>query len=142
MIRRMIAQYLREEGGVAAVEMALIAPFIAGFAVLSVNVWDVGMRKQDMRAALKLGAQYYMNGGTDDTKSKAIALAKWNRKPATADVTVSRTCLCGTTVTGSCNTVCADNTVPNIVVQLHATATTSTAMFSKSQVADEYVRVR
>ena len=83
MMRKLV-DYLRDEDAVAAVEMALIAPFIAGFAVLSVNVWDVGMRKQDMRGALKLGAQYYMNGGTDDVKSKAIAEAHWNRKPTGA----------------------------------------------------------
>src|SRR4051812_36035965 len=66
----LILDYLAEEGGVAAVELALILPFIAGFAVVSINVWDVGMRKQDMRGALKLGAQYYQNGGADDAASK------------------------------------------------------------------------
>lgn len=140
---RKLIDYLRDEDAVAAVEMALIAPFIAGFAVLSVNVWDVGMRKQDMRGALKLGAQYYMNGGTDDTKGQAVAINNWNRKPAVASVTVSRSCLCGTTPTGSCDTICADGTtVPSIIVQLHGSATTTSAMFSKTQTADEYVRIR
>ena len=92
MMMRKILDYLRDEDAVAAVEMALIAPFVAGFAVLSVNVWDVGMRKQDMRGALKLGAQYYMNGGSDDTKAKTIAETHWNRKPTVASVTISRAC--------------------------------------------------
>ena len=37
-MRNPILAYLREEGGVAAVEMALILPFVATFAVISVNV--------------------------------------------------------------------------------------------------------
>jgi Flp pilus assembly protein TadG len=138
-----IIDYLREEGGVAAVEMALIAPFIAGFAVISINVWDVGMRKQDMRGALKLGAQYYQNGGTDDTASRAIALAQWNHKPATSDVTVTRSYYCSdSTSVSDATTLCADLTVPWTQVQLHGSATTSSAMFSQTQTADEYVRIR
>jgi Flp pilus assembly protein TadG len=142
MTMRRILDYLREEGGVAAVEMALIMPFVAGFAVVSINVWDIGMRKQDMRGALKVASQYYMNGGADDTASKAIGLAQWNHKPGVADITITRTCYCGAAVTLTCQSICADNTVPQIIVQLHGSATTSTAMFSKDQTADEYVRIR
>jgi Flp pilus assembly protein TadG len=142
-MKNLIRTYLAEEGGVAAVEMALILPFIASFAVISINVWDVGMRKQDMRGALKLGAQYYMNGGQDDTASRAIALAQWNHKPATSDITITRSYYCpdATTVTNA-TTLCADNTVPQTLVLLHGSATTSTAMFSKTMTADEYVRIR
>ena len=142
-MRKLILDYLRQEAGVAAVEMALILPFIASFAVISINVWDVGMRKQDMRGALKLGAQYYMNGGQNDTASRAIALAQWNHKPATSDVTITRSYYCpdGTTVTDA-TTLCTDTTVPQTLVLLHGSATTSTAMFSKTMTADEYVRIR
>ena len=142
-MRTVITRYLREEGGVAAVEMAMILPFIAGFAVLSINVWDVGMRKQDMRGAIKLGAQYYMNGGTDDTASRAIALAQWNHKPATSDVTITRSYYCpdGTSVSDA-TTLCTNLTVPQTLVKLHGSATTSTSMFSKSMTADEYIRIR
>lgn len=141
-MRRILA-YLREEGGVAAVEMAMIAPFVAGFAVLSINVWDIGMRKQDLTGALKVGAQYYMNGGGDDAAAKAIALAQWNHKPATADVTITRSYFCadGTSISDA-TTLCVDLKVPQIIVKLHGSGTTSAAMFSKSQTADEYVRVR
>jgi Flp pilus assembly protein TadG len=142
MTMRWIRDYLREEGGVAAVEMALIMPFVAGFAVISINVWDIGMRKQDMRGALKVASQYYMNGGSNDDNAKAIGLAQWNHKPGVADISITRTCYCGSTVTTACQTICADNTVPQIIVQVHGSATTSTAMFTKTQTADEYVRIR
>jgi Flp pilus assembly protein TadG len=142
-MRNLIRNYLAEEGGVAAVEMALILPFIASFAVISINVWDVGMRKQDMRGALKLAAQYYMNGGTTDDSAKAIGLAQWNHKPATSDITITRSYYCpdGSSVSDA-TTPCTDTTVPQLIVKLHGSATTSTAMFSKTMTADEYVRIR
>ena len=140
---RSITQYLREEGGVAAVELALILPFIAGFAVVSINVWDVGMRKQDMKGALKIGAQYYLNGGTSDTNAKAVALAAWNHKPGVADITITRVYRCGSDVSADDVTPCAsDGMLPAIYAYMSATATTSSAVFNKTQTAEEYVRVR
>jgi Flp pilus assembly protein TadG len=143
-MRQRILDYLRREDGVAAVEMGLILPFIAGFAVVSVNVWDVGQRKQDMRGALKLAGQYYMNGGADDSAARTIALAQWNHKPATSDVTITRSYYCPATssTVADASTLCSDNTAPQIIVQLHGSATTSSAMFFQTQTADEYVRIR
>ncbi|HET9161670.1 MAG TPA: hypothetical protein VFN88_13750 [Caulobacteraceae bacterium] len=143
-MRNPILEYLFDEGGVAAVEMGLILPFIATFAVISVNVWDVAQRKQDMRGALKLAGQYYQNGGVNDDSAKAIGLAQWNHKPQTSDITATRTYYCpntSSTVADSA-TLCSDNSAPQIIVDLHATATTSSAMFYKTQTADEYVRIR
>ena len=138
-----LRNFLRDDEGVAAVEMALIAPFLVGFAVLSMNVWDVGMRKQDMKGALKIGAQYYLNGGTSDTNAKAVALAAWNHKPATADITITRVFRCGSAVSTDDVTPCAaDGMLPAIYAYMSATATTSSAVFNKTQTAEEYVRVR
>lgn len=141
---RWLSRYIREENAVAAVEMALIAPFIAAFAVTSINVWDIGMRKQDMRGALKVGAEYYMNGGSTDATARSIALAQWNHKPATSEVTITRTFYCTSTSSTVANatTLCTDNTAPQILIQMHGTATTSTATFNQSQTADVYVRIR
>jgi Flp pilus assembly protein TadG len=138
-----LLHFLRDDEGVAAVEMALIAPFLVGFAVLSMNVWDVGMRKQDMKGALKIGAQYYLNGGTSDTNAKAVALAAWNHKPGVADITITRVYRCGSAVSADDTTPCAsDGMLPAIYAYKHASATTSSAVFNQTQTADEYVRVR
>jgi Flp pilus assembly protein TadG len=137
-----LRNFLRDDRGVAAVEMALIAPFIVGFAVMSINVWDVGMRKQDMRGALKIGAQYYLNGGTTDTTAKAVAISSWHHKPAVADITITRVYRCGADISADAVTPCADTLLPAIYVYMQASATTSTAVFSKTQTAVEYIRVR
>jgi Flp pilus assembly protein TadG len=138
-----LRNYLLDETGVAAVEMALIAPFIVGFAVMSMNVWDVGMRKQDMKGALKLGTQYYLNGGATDATAIAVALAGWNRRPGIVSVVATRVYRCGSDDAADSVTPCAsDGQLPGIYVKLHAEATTSSAVFFKTQTADEYVRVR
>ena len=138
-----LRNFLRDERGVAAVEMALISPFIVGFAVMSLNVWDVGMRKQDMKGALKQGTQYYLNGGSNDATAVSVATTNWNRRPGLASVVASRVFLCGATVSADSVTPCAsDGQLPGIYVKLHAEATTSSAVFFKTQTADEYVRVR
>lgn len=139
---KLIRKFLKDERAAAAVEMGLIAPFLAGFAVMSMNVWDVGMRKQDMKGALKLATQYYMNGGTDDDVAETIAMSSWQRKPDVAEITATRICRCGTVVAASCTTLCADGMPPSVYVQLHATATSSSAVMYQTQTADEYVRVR
>ena len=65
----------------------------------------------------------------------------WNW-PARVGVAVAlRPSADGTTVTDA-TTLCTDQSVPWITVTLSATATTSTAMFSQSQVAYEFVRIR
>jgi Flp pilus assembly protein TadG len=137
-----LRNFLRDETGVAAVEMALVAPIVVGFAVLSMNVWDVGMRKQDMKGALKIGSQYLLNGGTNKDTARAIALAAWNRKPNVAEITVTEFYLCGADTSADDVTLCPDGMLPAIYYKLHATATTSSAVLHNSQTADEYVRTR
>ena len=74
--------FIADRRGVAALEMALITPAIAGVALLSFEVWQAAGRAADMRTALKAGAQYYMNGGSDDTAARSMAISAWERKPA------------------------------------------------------------
>jgi len=138
---RWLRKFRRDQRGVAAVEMALILPFIAGFAVVSVGVWNVAMRKQDIRGPLKLAAQYYMNGGMDDAKAKTIAMSSWQDKPEGADIVFSRFCRCASNA-NACDTLCADSTPPSVFVKMVATATTPTAMFYATQTATEQLRVR
>jgi len=133
--------FFKDTRGVAAVEMALITPFIVGFALMSVNVWDVGMRKQDMRGALKLASQYYMNGGQADDDARSIALSSWQRKPANSTFTIARFCQCAA-VAAACGTLCPDSTPPAVYVRMVANATSPNAMFSPVQTDQELVRVR
>lgn len=132
---------LRDRRGAAAVEFAFVAPILASLAVASYGVWEAAARQQNMRSALRLGTQYYMNGGGNDTAARSVALAGWNRKPQGGDITTSRMYRCGEAVVSS-TSLCAGSKPPAIYVTLQGSATTSDAMFSKSITASKVIRVR
>ena len=108
---------------------------------MSASVWDIGMRKQNMNGALKLAAQYYMNGGQDDVAAKSIAMSSWQNKPETTTFNVIRICRCGPSV-AVCTGLCADSTPPAVFVHLSATATSASALMAPSQTGVEELRVR
>ncbi len=140
-MKRFIARLLRDRRGVAAIELALIAPVIATLAVVSFEIWQSSARTEDMRTALKVGAQYYMNGGTSDATAQTLAMSSWEEAPANAAISVSRGCLCAQTA-HVCTALCADGTAPLEVVTLSATATRPGAMFNAALADDRVVRVR
>ncbi|HTI66064.1 MAG TPA: hypothetical protein VL460_00805 [Caulobacteraceae bacterium] len=131
----------RDRAGVAAVELALIAPVIAAMALVSYEVWQVAARTEDMRTALQTGAQYYMNGGTSDTAAQALAISSWENAPPDAAVGVSRACVCGQAAQ-VCTLLCSDGAPPASIITLSATATRPQAMFSKTISTQRVVRVR
>lgn len=130
-----------DERGAAAVELALILPIIVAASLLSVSVWDVGMRKQDLNGALRASQQYYINGGQDDTAAVTLGLAAWQRKPAGATLTAVHACYCGT-VTNSCTVMCTGGLPPANYVVLTATATDPDASMHATQTASETVRAK
>ena len=140
-MRRVRITLLRDRRGVAAVEMALIAPVLGVVALLSFEAWQAAGRSADMRTALKAGAQYYMNGGADDGNARTLALSAWRDRPASGVLNISRTCACGEVVQ-ACTALCADSNPPAALVTLHAEATLPQARFNKSVVIDQVVRVR
>jgi Flp pilus assembly protein TadG len=140
-MRRLGARLHRDRRGVAAVEMALVAPILAVVALLSFEVWQAAGRSADMRTALKAGAQYYMNGGADDADARTLALSAWRDPPAGGVINVSRACACGEAAQ-VCTALCADSTPPAALVTLHAQASMPQAMFNKTVAVDRVVRVR
>lgn len=131
----------RDRRGVAAVEVALVAPVLAVVALLSFEAWQGAGRSADIRTALKAGAQYYMNGGADDDDARALALSAWRDRPAGGVVDISRACACGQ-VAQACTALCADSTPPAALVTLSAQASLPQAMFNKSLSIERVVRVR
>lgn len=139
-MRKLIA-FWRDRDGAALVELAFVAPIIGGVVAVSFAVWDVASRQQDMRAALEVGSEYYMSGGTDDDVARTAAAEAWRHRPADGQVQSDRICRCGA-VTAICTDLCADNRPPSVYVRLTASGSTPGAMFSPYQSAERVVRVR
>ena len=74
--------FFKDKRGVAAVEMAMITPFIVGFALMSVNVWDVGMRKQDELADLRQELSESKKAHREEQARLSAALRRSNARCA------------------------------------------------------------
>lgn len=141
MMRHFLKSWRRDARGVAAVEFAFIAPVIGVMIIMSYGVWEAAVRQQNLRSALKVGAEYYMNGGANDATARAVALAAWEDAPSNANVTTARICRCGSTVV-DCTAMCSASAPPAIYVVLHASASDHSALFSPIIQADRVARVR
>jgi Flp pilus assembly protein TadG len=117
---RLFQRLLADESGNSAIELAMVAPVIAGMAVVSFGIWQSGSENQDARAALDVAAEYYMAGGTNDDAAKTLVRDAWRNRPADAAVNSSRSYKCGETAATE-TTVCAGNRTPATYVTLVAT---------------------
>ena len=141
MTPRSIKRFLAAEDGLAAIELALVAPVIAGLAMVSFAVWNSGTRMQDMRSAAEAGAEYYMNGGSNDDVARDITLDAWHSRPEVAEVDTQRSCRCGTTIV-LCTAQCAGGAPPAVYVTLSAHGVEADALVSPEATLDRVVRVR
>lgn len=137
---RFLIRYVDDRRGVAAVEFALLVPVLVGVLVLSYAAWESGVRKQNMRSALKTAAEYYMNGGVTDADAQEVALVSWDKRPSNALVTTSRKCRCGS-LTVECSSVC-DAGPPAVYVTVYARAEIPDALFGSVESAERTIRVR
>jgi len=138
---RALRRFVRSEHGGAAVEFAVIAPFLAALVIGLMVAWEPATAMLRMRAAVHAGAAYVRSGGTDDTKTYDVVENAWERKPADADILVSRACLCGQ-IAQACTTICTDQTPPSVYITVAATSTDNSRAFGKTLARSEVVRVR
>ena len=133
--------FWRDERGVAAIEMAFVAPVIAVVAVMSFSIWQQASRQREMAAALNAGVEYYMGGGTTDTQAHDVAMSAWTNAPGNGQVSAARSCRCGVAAM-ICTSTCADGTPPAIYVQLTATGTFQNMTNTAGRTATRVLRVQ
>lgn len=103
-------------------ELALVMPVLCAVLLGIADGWSYVNSSLAMRAGVKTAANLVMAGATDDSATQVAALASWERKPADAAVTVSRTYQCGTTTVTS-TTICSGPKLPAVFVQIQASGT-------------------
>jgi Flp pilus assembly protein TadG len=116
--------WLADRRGTAAVEMALVSPFlaivVAGIAQVAPEINAV----HRMHDAVASGAQYVMSGGSNPTTIQAVTVAAWTGHVPADTVTVNQWCTCAG-ATSDCSTLCSDSTVPQGFTQIAASTTYS-----------------
>ena len=132
------------ESGIAAVEFALIAPFLA---ILVIGVIDIGRFVSDrgqITRSVQSGVQYFMVGGEDTQTAQAIIKnnlsdALGNRDNST--VAVTQFCQCGDVIS-ICNQNCSDGTVPQSFYRMTLLADHKGILFRRTHQVSDDVRVR
>ncbi|TPK81729.1 pilus assembly protein [Mesorhizobium sp. B2-4-12] len=139
--------YLKDEAGTAAVEFAMVLPFLCVALLGILDGWSYVTSSLSMRAGVKTAANLVMAGSTNDTATQAVAISSWEKRPADGQVTLSRIYMCGATVVDAA-TLCSGPKAPSVYVQIQASATWvppfTFGVFSTSSVIGhlEVIRVR
>jgi Flp pilus assembly protein TadG len=120
--------FFGDERGISAIEFAILAPIL----ILVVFGMIVGAayaaQLLDTRAAVQAGAKYVLQGGSDSTAIRKVALSAWGNKPTGGDVKVSQYCVCGSVVS-ACTALCGGTgKAPEAYVQIEASSTWSSPL--------------
>jgi Flp pilus assembly pilin Flp len=107
----MVRRFLKETAGTAAVELAAVSPLLCIVLLGIVDGWSHSSHTMNMRAAVKAGANYVMQGGTSETLTQNVAMSSWIKPPDDATVKVEQVCYCGTEES-QCNALCSSNGKP------------------------------
>lgn len=136
-----LTRFAENRRGGAAVEMAIVAPVIAGLALVSAEVWMMAMDKQRAATALDAAVDYYMGGGLSDAEASAVALDAWEDPPGAAEVAYARSGRCAADVV-TLNIVCPNGDVAATYVTLTASGEAQGLFDERSVEATRMVRVR
>ncbi|MBZ9997869.1 MULTISPECIES: TadE/TadG family type IV pilus assembly protein [unclassified Mesorhizobium] len=146
-MKRRSVPILSDRAGVAAVEFAMVLPFLCVALLGIIDGWSYMTSSLSMRAGVKTAANLIMAGSTNDTATQGVAISSWEKRPPDGQVTLSRIYKCGTTVVDA-STLCSGPKAPSVYVQIQASATWvppfAFGVFSSSSVIGhlEVIRVR
>lgn len=138
---RLFFRLAKDRSGIAAMEFALIAPFLVALLVVGADGWLRTSQLSGMRSALQSGMRYYQLGGSDDTAAQALAMRSWTPLPVDGAATVARSCACGSTPL-ACTSLCAGSNPPSVFITLTTTGTFSGLMQSRALSQNAVLRVR
>lgn len=130
-LRRFFTRVAGDQSGVAAVELALIAPVLT---LMMVSVTDIGLgvyRKMQVENAAQLGAQYAMRNGFDTNAISNAVISATNSSAITASPAPVTFCGCATVSgisTVSCGTTCPGGKLAGTYIAVSAQATYSTIL--------------
>ncbi len=111
-------RFVRDEHGAAAVEMALISPFLILGLLLMLDVGVAVKERLDLDHSTRTGAQAVMANVNETQQISDLVLAS-SEGASGVTVSVEKTCSCGST-TVDCTNWCSGNTPPSVFMNISA----------------------
>jgi Flp pilus assembly protein TadG len=138
---RKLARLTTETRGAAAVEFALVAPFLGALVVGVAQYGGMVIAYEQMHDAVETGAMYIERGGSTMATAQDISLGAWANKPTDAAVTATHYCTCAG-VTSTCSSLCPDSTYPLAYTQIVASGTYTGLYANQSMSTTHVVRTQ
>lgn len=126
--RRLFATLFSDANGVALVETAMVAPFLALTIMGTVDIARYGAAKMKIQQAVNRGLEMSWMGGKDIAVSDIQAQAAAQANVDAAGVTVTQTLECGGTATSWSSTCASGETARYTQIQISTTFTPSFAL--------------
>lgn len=141
MFRKQLSLLRFDRRGNAAVEFALLLPFLSVAVTSLSDVANISMGASQMQTAIRASIQYVMDGGSDMSVAQQQGTNAWSGKPSDGSISVSEACECGTTA-ATCGTLCTDGSDPATYVTGTATGTLGGSFVKISKTVTQVVRVQ
>lgn len=134
-VRSVLDRLRIDKSGIALVETALVAPFLAIIIMGTTDAARYGAAKMKIQQAVNRGLEMSWMGGTDVSATDIQAQAAAQADVPTSAVTVTQTLECGGTATSWSTTSCASGeTARYTQIQISTTFTPSFALGSLAKV--------
>jgi Flp pilus assembly protein TadG len=118
MAGRMIRRLLRDERGLSAIELGLLAPLLILGLLAMIDIGISWTTRMEMDRNVRAGAQAAMSLNNDGNAIRAIVLAS-AAEPEGLAVEVGRTCSCAA-VAASCAATCSGGGAPSVFYAITA----------------------
>ena len=131
MLRLLVTRVAGDQRGVAAIELALIAPVLT---LMMVAVTDIGMgvyRKMQVEDAAQVGAQYAIKNGYDAKAISNAVISATNSSAITASPAPVKFCGCATgsgVSSTTCGTTCPGGALAGTYTTVSAQAAYQTIL--------------
>ncbi len=136
-------RFPRDNGGLSAIEFALIAPVLAFMVLALADAVNFAVSYTSMQRAERAGIQYFMNGGTSASAAQGIVGSVWTNPPANYSVNAQEVCTCpGNGQAVTCGQGCTNGSKSTETMTITASATVGGILTSLPESKSEVVRVQ
>ena len=111
-------RFLKENSGVAAVEMAMLSPLLMFGMVAMMDVGVAVSERMELDRSVRSGVQAAISNVSDLTEIKSVVLASAENNEKMS-VAIDKNCSCGS-IAASCTALCTGDEPPSVYIDIKA----------------------